>query len=58
MNEVSKSLNEKITAKEMRPYGELTVNTGGGKIAFISNNFKELSDLESADIARLWGDLT
>lgn len=58
MDEVTKSLNDKILAREIRPYCELTVNTGGGKTAFISNNLEGLSDMENAETARRWAHLT
>jgi len=52
------TLNEKISTKEMRPYCKLTVKTSGGKTTFISNDFEGISDLENADVARRWGNLT
>ena len=54
MDAVSKSISEKIVSKEMRPFCELSVQTGNGKTALISNHLNVTSDLESADIAKRW----
>lgn len=54
MGEVSRLINEKILAKEMRPYCELFVSTNKGKAAMVSNSLDGISDLESAESARRW----
>lgn len=54
MDAVSRSISEKIASKEMRPYCELSVRTGRGKTASISNQLNVASDLESAEIAKRW----
>lgn len=54
MDAVSRSISEKIAGKEMRPYCELSVRTGSGKTASISNQLNVASDLESAEIAKRW----
>ncbi len=48
MVEVSKVINERIVAKEMRPYCELFVSTGK-KRTLISNTISETSGLEDAE---------
>lgn len=55
--EVSRSITEKIDAKEMRPYAELSLSTGHGKSAAISNKLNCISELENAESARRWGEL-
>ena len=54
MVEVSKVINERIVAKEMRPYCEIFVSAGRGKSTLISNTISETSDLEDAESARRW----
>ena len=54
MDKVSMSISEKIAVKEIRPYCELSVRTGGGKAALISNNLDMVSDLENAKYAKRW----
>lgn len=54
MDVVSKSIIEKIENKEMRPYCELSVRTGRGKTALLSNQINVASDLENAEIAMRW----
>jgi hypothetical protein len=34
------------------------IKTSEGKTTFISNDFEGISDLENAEIARRWGNLT
>lgn len=54
MDILSKSIRDKIASKDMRPYCELSIRTGRGKTALISNRLDMVSDLESAEIARRW----
>jgi hypothetical protein len=54
MDAVSKSISEKIANKEIRPYCELSLRTGRGKTALISNKLNVASDLENAELAMRW----
>jgi hypothetical protein len=54
MDAVSTLIIEKIASKEMRPYCELSVRTGKGKSALVSNHLTVASDLDSAEIAKRW----
>lgn len=54
MDAVTRIISEKIVNKEMRPYAELSVRTGGNKTAFISNRVDVVSDFKSAERARRW----
>lgn len=54
MDAVTRSITEKIASKEMRPYCELSVRTGKGKTALISNKLHVASHLESLELARRW----
>ena len=54
MTEVLRIINEKIANKEMRPYCELYVSTGKGKIALISNTITGVSHIDEAGNGRRW----
>ena len=54
MNEVLKVIKDKIAGQEMRPYCELSVCTGRGKSALISNTIANIFRLDEAESARRW----
>lgn len=54
MDEASRLIIRKISAKEIRPYGELYLKTGSGKVAVISNKSDFISDFENAKSASRW----
>lgn len=54
MDAVSKSISEKLANKEIRPYCELSLRTGRGKTALISNKLNIASDLGNAELAMRW----
>lgn len=56
MDAVTRIIIEKIATKEIRPYCTLYARTSKGKAALISNKLDAVADLESAEIARRWGE--
>ncbi|WP_240224700.1 hypothetical protein [Rheinheimera hassiensis] len=54
MNTLSCSILEKVNNKEIRPYCELWVSTGGGKRVKVSNKLDVVSTLENAELEMRW----